>query len=35
MDDEAQELFEIIDPQVWRASEYNPSIVFEQVAFRG
>lgn len=33
-DDDAQELFEIIDPQVWRASDYNPSILFEQVPFK-
>ena len=30
-DDEAQELFEIIDPPLWRASDYNPAILFEQI----
>jgi glycogen phosphorylase/synthase len=33
-DDEAQELFETIDPQLWRASEFNPSILFEQVPYK-
>lgn len=33
-DDEAQELFEIIDPSVWRNSDYNPYILLEQVPFR-
>jgi phosphorylase/glycogen(starch) synthase len=33
-DDDAQELFEVIDPKVWRASDFNPSIVFEQVPFK-
>jgi phosphorylase/glycogen(starch) synthase len=33
-DDDAQELFETIDPQVWRASDFNPAILFEQVPFK-
>jgi glycogen phosphorylase/synthase len=33
-DDDAQELFELIDPLVWRASDYNPLILFEQVPFK-
>jgi phosphorylase/glycogen(starch) synthase len=30
-DDEAQELFEIIDPTLWRISDNNPAILFEQI----
>jgi phosphorylase/glycogen(starch) synthase len=33
-DDDAQELFEIIEPNVWRASDFNPSILFEQIAYK-
>ncbi|MGD2035054.1 MAG: alpha-glucan family phosphorylase [Bacteroidales bacterium] len=33
-DDEAQELFNIIDPEVWKASDYNPEILFEQVPYK-
>ncbi|MBN2484652.1 MAG: alpha-glucan family phosphorylase [Bacteroidales bacterium] len=33
-DDEAQELFETIDPMVWRMSDMNPYILFEQVPYR-
>jgi glycogen phosphorylase/synthase len=33
-DDDAQELFETIDPQMWRASDFNPAILFEQVPFK-
>jgi len=33
-DNEAQELFEIIDPDVWKASDNNPVILFEQVPFK-
>ncbi|MBN1118244.1 MAG: alpha-glucan family phosphorylase [Bacteroidales bacterium] len=33
-DDEAQELFETIDPAVWRLSDYNPYIILEQVSFK-
>ncbi len=33
-DDTAQELFETIDPTLWRASDYNPSILFEQVPYK-
>ncbi len=33
-DDDAQELFETIDPKVWRASEYSPEILFEQVPLK-
>ncbi len=33
-DDEAQELFETIDPKVWLASEFSPAILFEQVAHK-
>lgn len=30
-DDEAQELYETIDPKVWLACEFSPAILFEQV----
>jgi glycogen phosphorylase/synthase len=30
-DDEAQELFEIIDPEIWQKCDQNPVILFEQV----
>jgi glycogen phosphorylase/synthase len=30
-DDEAQELFETLDPEIWQKCEQNPSILFEQV----
>jgi glycogen phosphorylase/synthase len=33
-DDEAQELFETIDPSVWRNCDYNPFILFEQVPYK-
>ncbi len=33
-DDEAQELFEAIDPQVWKTSDYSPEILFEQVPYK-
>ncbi len=33
-DDEAQELFDTIDPTVWKASDYNPEILFEQVPYK-
>jgi len=33
-DDSAQELFEIIDPKVWKASDFNPSILFEMVPYK-
>ncbi|MBN1951315.1 MAG: alpha-glucan family phosphorylase [Bacteroidales bacterium] len=33
-DDEAQELFETIDPELWRASDFNPSILLEQVPYK-
>ena len=33
-DDDANELFETIDPGVWRASDFNPSILFEQVPYK-
>ena len=32
-DDEAQELFEFIDPEIWNACEHNPAILFEQVHY--
>ncbi len=32
-DDEAQELFETIDPEIWVACEHNPAILFEQVHY--
>jgi glycogen phosphorylase/synthase len=33
-DDEADELFETISPGDWRASDFNPSILFEQVHYK-
>lgn len=33
-DDAAQELFEIIDPLLWRQSDYNPFILLEQTPFK-
>jgi len=33
-DDEAQELFETIDPSIWKASDFNPAIVFEQIPYK-
>lgn len=33
-DDNAQQLFEIIDPKVWRASDFNPSILLEMVPYK-
>ncbi len=33
-DDDAHELFEIINPADWRASDFNPSILFEQVPYK-
>lgn len=33
-DDAAQQLFEIIDPKIWRASDYNPSLLFEMVPYK-
>ncbi|MCG8702359.1 MAG: DUF3417 domain-containing protein, partial [Bacteroidales bacterium] len=33
-DDEAQELFEQVDPFIWRTSNYNPHILFEQVPYK-
>jgi phosphorylase/glycogen(starch) synthase len=33
-DDESQELFEIIDPLIWRNSDMNPYILFEQVPYK-
>lgn len=30
-DDEAQELFEMIDPEIWQKCDQNPVILFEQV----
>jgi phosphorylase/glycogen(starch) synthase len=32
-DDEAQELFEMIDPEIWQKCEQNPAILFEQVKY--
>lgn len=32
-DDEAQELFEMIDPEIWQKCDLNPSILFEQVKY--
>jgi glycogen phosphorylase/synthase len=32
-DDEAQELFEVIDPELWQKCDQNPSILFEQVKY--
>jgi phosphorylase/glycogen(starch) synthase len=32
-DDEAQELFETIDPDIWLKCEQNPAILFEQVNY--
>ena len=32
-DDEAQELFEVIDPEIWQKCDQNPSILFEQVKY--
>jgi glycogen phosphorylase/synthase len=32
-DDEAQELFEMIDPELWQKCEQNPSILFEQANY--
>jgi phosphorylase/glycogen(starch) synthase len=32
-DDEAQELFEVIDPEIWQKCEQNPAILFEQVKY--
>jgi len=32
-DDEAQELFEMIDPELWQRCDQNPSILFEQVKY--
>jgi glycogen phosphorylase/synthase len=32
-DDEAQELFEIIDPEIWQKCDQNPAILFEQVKY--
>ena len=32
-DDEAQRLFEVIDPQTWKDSDMNPMIMFEQVNY--
>ncbi len=32
-DDEAQELFEVIDPEVWQKCDQNPAILFEQVRY--
>jgi glycogen phosphorylase/synthase len=33
-DDSAQQIFEIIDPKVWRATDFNPSILFEMVPYK-
>jgi len=33
-DDDAHELFETINPTDWRASDFNPSILFEQVPYK-
>jgi phosphorylase/glycogen(starch) synthase len=32
-DDEAQELFEMIDPELWQRCDQNPAILFEQVKY--
>jgi phosphorylase/glycogen(starch) synthase len=32
-DDEAQELFEAIDPEIWQKCDQNPAILFEQVKY--
>lgn len=32
-DDEAQELFELIDAEIWQKCEQNPAILFEQVKY--
>jgi phosphorylase/glycogen(starch) synthase len=32
-DDEAQELFESIDPEIWQKCDQNPAILFEQVKY--
>ncbi len=32
-DDEAQELFEVIDPEIWLKCDQNPAILFEQVRY--
>ena len=32
-DDEAQELFEVIDPELWQKCDQNPAILFEQVKY--
>ncbi len=32
-DDEAQSLFEQIDPELWQTCEHNPAILFEQVDY--
>ncbi len=32
-DDEAQELFEFIDPEIWQKCDQNPAILFEQVRY--
>lgn len=32
-DDEAQELFEVIDPEIWQKCDQNPAILFEQVNY--
>jgi phosphorylase/glycogen(starch) synthase len=33
-DDDAQGVFEFIDPNVWRSIDYNPLVLFEQVPFK-
>jgi phosphorylase/glycogen(starch) synthase len=33
-DDSAQDLFETIDPIIWRQSDYNPYILLEQTSFK-
>ncbi len=33
-DDEAQELFEVIDHKVWIESDYNPFVLFERVPYK-
>ena len=33
-DDEAQELFATIDPELWKKSDFNPPILFEQVPYK-
>lgn len=32
-DDDAQNLFEVIDPQIWEECDFNPSILFEHVHY--